>query len=145
MRVAVAGGTGLLGRQVVAALRAGGHDAVVVARATGVDLTTGAGLVAALDRVDAVVDCTDPATVSGRRATAFFEVAGAQLQRAGMAAEVAQLLAELAVGPSSGGTTRPDELRRPRPCGGRRPVAPASSGRCTAGDRRDDAAVESFR
>jgi peptidoglycan/LPS O-acetylase OafA/YrhL len=40
MRVAVIGGTGLVGRQTVAALRAKGHDPVVVARSEGVDVTS---------------------------------------------------------------------------------------------------------
>jgi uncharacterized protein YbjT (DUF2867 family) len=44
----VAGGTGLVGRQTVKTLRRSGHDAVVIARSVGVDLTTGAGLADAL-------------------------------------------------------------------------------------------------
>ena len=44
MRVAVVGGTGLVGRYTVEALKREGREAVVVARSTGVDLTTGAGL-----------------------------------------------------------------------------------------------------
>ncbi len=39
MRVAVVGGTGLVGRHTTNALRQAGHDAVVVARSTGVDVT----------------------------------------------------------------------------------------------------------
>lgn len=64
MRVAVAGGTGLTGREVVRAVRAAGHEAVVMARATGVDLATGAGLDAALAGVDAVVDVTSADTAA---------------------------------------------------------------------------------
>jgi uncharacterized protein YbjT (DUF2867 family) len=44
MRVAVVGGTGLVGQHVVRALRGSGHEALVVARSTGVDVLTGAGL-----------------------------------------------------------------------------------------------------
>jgi nucleoside-diphosphate-sugar epimerase len=44
MKTAVAGGTGCVGRFVVEALRANGDEPVVLARSTGVDLTTGAGL-----------------------------------------------------------------------------------------------------
>ncbi|RWZ68297.1 hypothetical protein ELQ92_03510 [Labedella populi] len=47
-RVAVAGGTGTVGRFVVDALRRDGHDAVVLTRSTGVDLVSGAGLTSAL-------------------------------------------------------------------------------------------------
>jgi len=42
--LAVAGGTGLIGRMVVDAARAAGREPVVLARSTGVDLLTGAGL-----------------------------------------------------------------------------------------------------
>lgn len=59
MRVAVAGGTGCVGRYVVAALERRGHEPVVIARSTGVDLTTGRGLDAALEGVEVVVDVTD--------------------------------------------------------------------------------------
>ena len=41
MRIAVAGGTGVVGRHVVTAVRAAGHEPVVLARLTGVDVTTG--------------------------------------------------------------------------------------------------------
>ncbi len=59
MRVAVIGGTGAVGRHTVDALRRGGHEAVVVARSTGVDVSTGKGLDAALAGVDAVIDVTN--------------------------------------------------------------------------------------
>jgi nucleoside-diphosphate-sugar epimerase len=48
MRVAVAGGTGLVGRYVVDELAAAGQEPVVLARSRGVDLVTGAGLDAAM-------------------------------------------------------------------------------------------------
>jgi uncharacterized protein YbjT (DUF2867 family) len=75
MRVVVTGGQGALGSQVMAALRATGHQAVSASRRTGVDLTTGAGLDRALDGADAVVhtaDTTNPrsyaaVTVGGTR------------------------------------------------------------------------------
>jgi uncharacterized protein YbjT (DUF2867 family) len=41
MRIAVIGGTGVAGRHIVASLRRLGHDAVVVARSRGVDMSTG--------------------------------------------------------------------------------------------------------
>jgi nucleoside-diphosphate-sugar epimerase len=44
MRIAVSGGTGVFGRHTVHALRRAGHDAVVVARARGIDVLTGEGL-----------------------------------------------------------------------------------------------------
>jgi uncharacterized protein YbjT (DUF2867 family) len=71
MRIAVAGGTGTLGRHVLAALAERGHETRALSRnepgrplpesathAT-VDLTTGAGLVEALENIDAVVDASN--------------------------------------------------------------------------------------
>ncbi len=69
--VLVTGGTGLLGRTVVAQLAAAGHDARILTRATRGgpyrservvgDLTTGAGLEAAVDGVAAIVHlASDP-------------------------------------------------------------------------------------
>jgi uncharacterized protein YbjT (DUF2867 family) len=72
MRIAVAGGTGVVGRHVVAVARERGHDVVVLARAEGVDLTTGSGLAERLRGVDAVVDTTSIATQRRKRAEAFF-------------------------------------------------------------------------
>jgi uncharacterized protein YbjT (DUF2867 family) len=59
MQVAVTGGTGTVGREVVTELSRRGHDVRVLSRrspAHPVDLTTGEGLAAALDGVDVVVD-----------------------------------------------------------------------------------------
>lgn len=72
MRIAVAGGTGWTGRLVVDALREDGHEPVVLARSTGVDLTTGAGLDDRLTGVDAVVDVTNVLSLRGSRSVAFF-------------------------------------------------------------------------
>ena len=41
MKIAVAGGTGVAGRWTVDALRAGGHEPIVIARSAGADLVTG--------------------------------------------------------------------------------------------------------
>jgi len=79
MRVAVAGGTGVVGSHVVEALRADGHDPVVLSRSTGVDLTTGAGLDAALDGADAVIDTANVSTLSADAATRFFQTATGNL------------------------------------------------------------------
>jgi len=72
MRIAVAGGTGTVGRYVVQAAKAAGHDTVVLSRAAGIDLTNAAGLAGALSGVDAVIDTSAPSTVSTRKAIAFF-------------------------------------------------------------------------
>ena len=72
MRIAVAGGTGLVGRHVVEALREAGHDPVVIARARGVDLQTGEGLADMLQGCEAAVDVTNTATIDAEAARGFF-------------------------------------------------------------------------
>ena len=98
MRVAVAGGTGLIGRLVVARLAEAGHDVAVLARARGVDLTTGAGLDAALDGCRVVVDVTNTGTMSARRARDFFGGVTRHLLAAGGRAGVEHVLALSIVG-----------------------------------------------
>ena len=92
MRVVVAGGTGVVGSRVVEALRADGHDAVPLSRRTGVDLTTGEGLDAALGGVDAVVDAANVTTLSAEAAIRFFETATGNLVAAAARAGVAHLV-----------------------------------------------------
>jgi uncharacterized protein YbjT (DUF2867 family) len=68
MRIAIAGGTGMLGRRVAEELRSRGHDVRVLSRRSPtyrVDLTTGAGLADALEGCDVVVDASND---SSRRA-----------------------------------------------------------------------------
>lgn len=48
MRIAVAGGTGTVGHPLVEELRRAGHEPVVLARSTGIDLRVSEGLVAAI-------------------------------------------------------------------------------------------------
>jgi uncharacterized protein YbjT (DUF2867 family) len=88
MRVAVAGGTGLVGRYVVSALSGAGHDPVVLARATGVDITTGAGLDAALAGVEAVIDVSNQSATRKKASIAFFEAGTTHLLEAGARAGV---------------------------------------------------------
>ncbi|MEU6269912.1 hypothetical protein [Saccharopolyspora shandongensis] len=49
MKIAVIGGTGLIGSQVVKILSASGHEAVPHSPSTGLDLLSGKGLPEALD------------------------------------------------------------------------------------------------
>lgn len=86
MRIAIAGGTGVVGRHVVELAEARGHDAVVLARSRSVDLTTGTGL--DLAGVDAVVDVTSVQTTSAAKATAFFAAVTRTLLAAERAAGV---------------------------------------------------------
>ena len=72
LRVAVAGGTGLVGRHVVEGLQRRGHEAAVLTRGRGVDLETGDGLADALRGVAAVVDATNTPAAGPDEARAFF-------------------------------------------------------------------------
>ena len=88
MRIAVAGGTGVVGRHVVRLLGEAGHEPVVLSRATGTDLVSGSGLAAALDGVSAVVDVSGPRTVRRSAAVSWFDRATGQLLEQGRRAGV---------------------------------------------------------
>ncbi|GAA3666402.1 NAD(P)H-binding protein [Nocardioides ginsengisoli] len=96
--IAVAGGTGLVGAMTVEEVRLAGASPVVVSRSHGVDLTTGDGLAAALDGVDAVIDASNVTTMSGPASIAFFEAATSHLLAAGAAAGVRHHVALSIVG-----------------------------------------------
>lgn len=72
MRIAVAGGTGIAGRHVVAVARERGHDVVSLSRSEGVDLVNGRGLTQALQGVDTVIDVSGLQTISTKKAVDFF-------------------------------------------------------------------------
>ncbi|GGK99735.1 SDR family oxidoreductase [Nocardia jinanensis] len=62
MKLTVIGGTGRIGSQVVAKLKAAGHDPVAAAPSTGVDLITGTGIDQAVAGVDVVVNLANSPT-----------------------------------------------------------------------------------
>lgn len=72
MKIAVAGGTGTVGRHVVSVARDRGHQVVSLSRADGVDLVSGRGLDEALRGVDTVIDVSGPRAVSTKKAVDFF-------------------------------------------------------------------------
>ncbi len=98
MKIAVAGGTGVAGRWTVDALRAGGHEAIVIARSAGADLVTGEGFEAALAGVDAVIDATNVASTGKRVSTEFFEATARTLMRTAATAGVRHIVALSIVG-----------------------------------------------
>ena len=98
MRIAVAGGTGTVGKYVVLAAEQAGHQVAVLSRRAGVDVRTGDGLDAALAGVDLVVDATNPATTNGAKASAFFTEVSRRLQQVGAAQEVSRLVTVSIVG-----------------------------------------------
>lgn len=87
-RLAVAGGTGLIGRMLVDLAGERGWTPIVLARSTGVELTTGAGLDAALDGVDTVVDVTNIGSANRSAAVEFFGAVSRNLVTAGRRAGV---------------------------------------------------------
>ncbi|MCD2441449.1 NmrA family NAD(P)-binding protein [Agromyces sp. SYSU K20354] len=103
MRIAIAGATGRVGRHVVAAAEARGHDILPLTRRAGNDLERGTGpagtpLAAALDGVDAVIDVTSVTTTSAGRSRAFFTAVTEHLLCAERAAGVGHHVALSIVG-----------------------------------------------
>lgn len=79
MRVAVLGGTGTIGRLLVAELAERGVDVRACSRSSGVDVITGAGLTDALDGVDIVVDATNCLSLSTQKTKRFFTTAASNV------------------------------------------------------------------
>lgn len=121
MKIAVAGGTGVAGRQVVEVLRARGHEPVVLARGEGVDLVSGAGLDRALAGAEAVIDASNVTTNRRSVAVGFFEKATRNLLAAATRAGVRHLVTPSIVGvdrvrlPYYAGKLRQEELIRSGP------------------------------
>ncbi|WUD77537.1 NAD(P)H-binding protein [Streptomyces sp. NBC_00510] len=72
MKIAVIGGTGLIGSQVVKDLNAAGREAVPHSLSTGVDLLSGEGVVEAVAGADVVVNLTNSPTFD-EASPAFFQ------------------------------------------------------------------------
>lgn len=98
MRIAVVGGTGTVGRHVVQAAHGAGHETVVVARSTGIDVLTGEGLERALAGVEAVVDVANQFSTKAARATAFFTAVSRRLQEVGARCGVSHIVTLSIVG-----------------------------------------------
>ncbi len=92
MKIAIAGGTGVVGTPTVDAVRNAGHEAVVLSRSLGVDLVTGAGLNAALEGVDAVIHTANVTTLKADAATEFFTAATGNLVAAAARAGVGHVV-----------------------------------------------------
>jgi uncharacterized protein YbjT (DUF2867 family) len=97
-RIAVTGATGRLGRHVVELLEADGHDVVPVSRTHGVDVVTGEGLRKALTGVERVVDLASGPSPDERDAKEFFTAATRNLQEAGEAAGVREIIVVSIIG-----------------------------------------------
>jgi uncharacterized protein YbjT (DUF2867 family) len=82
VRIAVLGGSGMVGRHVVDDSVSRGHEAVSLSRSSGVDVTTGTGLDEALSGFDAVIDVTNVLTIRRTPAQHFFERSAKSVQAA---------------------------------------------------------------
>lgn len=98
MRVAVAGGTGLVGSRVVERLRALGDEVVVLARSVGVDIIADSGLAEALTGVEVVVDTTSVVAKTSQEYVDFFGTVARNLQKAAAAAGVHRIVTLSIVG-----------------------------------------------
>jgi uncharacterized protein YbjT (DUF2867 family) len=98
VRIAVLGGSGVVGRHVVAVAMALGHEVSAPSRASGVDLVAGSGLDDALAGCAAAIDVTNVATIRRGPARAFFEATARNLQAACRRAGVAQVVVLSIVG-----------------------------------------------
>ena len=97
-KIAVAGATGRVGRHVVDILEARGHEVVTMARSTGVDVITGAGLAEALEGVEVIVDAATGPSPDEQAATEFFTTAARNLHEAAVGAGVQRLVVVSIVG-----------------------------------------------
>jgi uncharacterized protein YbjT (DUF2867 family) len=97
-KIAVAGATGRVGRHVVDVLTARGHDIVLMARSTGVDVITGDGLAQALAGVDCVIDVATGPSPDQQVAIEFFTTAADNLHQAGERAGVGRMVVVSIIG-----------------------------------------------
>jgi uncharacterized protein YbjT (DUF2867 family) len=98
MRIVVVGGTGLVGRRVVELLTRGGHEVVVAARSTGVDVITTEGLASAVNGADVVIDAVNSPSFEAEIALPFFETSTRNILSAAAEASVQQHVALSIVG-----------------------------------------------
>ena len=97
-KIAVAGGTGRVGRHVVDVLTARGHDVVSMSRSSGVDVITGDGLAEALAGVNTIIDVTTGPSPDKDEATRFFTAASENLHRVGQQAGVERMVVVSIIG-----------------------------------------------
>ncbi|MNS66096.1 NmrA-like family protein [compost metagenome] len=98
MKIVVIGGTGLIGKKVVARVAAQGHDVLAASPGTGVNTLTGEGLAQALAGAQVVVDVANSPLFEDQAVLHFFETSGRNLAAAEKEAGVAHHVALSVVG-----------------------------------------------
>jgi uncharacterized protein YbjT (DUF2867 family) len=98
MKIVIIGGTGLIGSKVVRKLREHGHQAVPASPDTGVNTLTGAGLAAALEGADVVIDVSNSPSFEDAAVLKFFQTSTGNLLAAAAAAGVGHYVALSVVG-----------------------------------------------
>ena len=86
MKVVVIGGTGLIGKKLVAILGRQGHEVVAASPSAGVNSLTGEGLAQALAGANVVVDVTNSPSWEDAAVMAFFDTSTRNLLAAERAA-----------------------------------------------------------
>ena len=98
MKIVVIGGSGLIGKKLVAILRKKGHDVLAASPSTGVNTVTGEGLTEALFGAQVVVDVANAPSWDDNAVLAFFETSGRNLLAAEVVAGVGHHIALSVVG-----------------------------------------------
>lgn len=98
MKIVVIGGTGLIGKKLVAQLGARGHEAVAASPNTGVNTLTGEGLAEVLKGAQVVVDVANSPSFEDKAVLEFFETSGRNLLAAEAVAGVRHHVALSVVG-----------------------------------------------
>ncbi len=98
MKIVVIGGTGLIGKKLVANLRAQGHDVTPASPSTGINALTGQGLAQALTGAQVVVDVANSPSFEDKPVMEFFETSGRNLMAAETAAGIKHHVALSVVG-----------------------------------------------
>jgi uncharacterized protein YbjT (DUF2867 family) len=98
MKIAVIGGTGLIGSKLVTRLEEQGHEAVAASPSLGINTITGEGLAAAMEGASVVVDVSNSPSFEDTAALEFFETSTRNLSAAEESAGVGHHVALSVVG-----------------------------------------------
>jgi uncharacterized protein YbjT (DUF2867 family) len=98
MKIAVIGGTGLIGSKLVNKLRQLGHEVIAASPSSGVNTITGEGLDEVLNNAQVVVDVSNSPSFEDKAVMAFFKTSTTNLLKAEKAAGVGHHVALSIVG-----------------------------------------------